>query len=1027
MNLPSKRFGFLCLHFALVLFGVSSLRAAVPDPVSEGHEHNIVAAQVMNRTLLAVMEQYYDPARMDPGAMFRGGLDALVKNVAELQVSWSQDKKAVTLHLLQGRITLSADQIKSPWSLSRAFQQIFAFIREHLPTVDQPDYRSIEYAATNGMLSTLDPHTNAMLPELWNEMQMNTQGEFEGIGIRITTDKRAPCSGELTVVEVFNNTPAFHAGLKTGDKIIQIDGDSTVNITTDAAAKRLRGKRGTTVNVRIKRPDGSQRDVPIIRQTIPIDSVKWRMLAGQVGYVELVGFQPSSAEEMRDALRALHKQNMKGLILDLRSNPGGLLNAAIDIADLFVSSGTIVTTAGRQREDREVSNAKFADTEPAYPLVVLIDTYSASAAEIVAGAVRNHGRALLVGERSFGKGSVQTIMPLPGEGALRLTVQQYLTPGDISIQAVGVVPDIRLSSYAVNRDALQISSRERSYSEETLAAHLTSPSPLATQRVSRQTSHELPYLIPEKERRLELAEARKCTLEGDERATFRSRYEVEFARELITMTQGATTAELLIDAQRLIASRIAAHDKDLQNAFRRIGINWTSANAPQDAAATITPSADLQAEIAVVGQSDARQDFRLRVTVTNRGTTAVHRLRGKTKSDNPLLSEIDLAFGRIAPGASQKWEAPITVFPLTSTRVDPVTVHFESDEGIAPAPVSIDVRVQERTPPVLSYAWYLEDLGNGNGHLEPAETFRMHVIVRNDGAGPTFASAANLSANAGIDVEHGHFDIGVLAPGKSAQGTFSFRVHPEFPHAQNNVRFVVEEWVPFKTLLNIALLDQELVLPISALKPAPEAASGTVTISGEQDVWLFETPDAHGRRVAKAAPGAAFAVDKRMGDFFRVVLGKGRTAWVSEKRVVPGGKAQQQHVPVLSMLPDIRIDAAVPNAVSSERIRISGVAHHIAGVRDVLVFVNSEKVLYQLAESNAPTLAFSAELPLKAGMNQVQIIARHDERTFDSRVLSIRRTDKSAAAPTTATTATNDDGANANANAKANAASSAAP
>ncbi|MBW2278164.1 MAG: PDZ domain-containing protein, partial [Deltaproteobacteria bacterium] len=247
-------------------------------------------AQVVDRVILAVMEYYYDSSRIDPVGMFKSAMDGLQMSIAEVKVEYDDKQGWATVEVLDEKLKVDMGEIRSPWALSRALRRVLGFMDEQLPKGEN-DPLEVEYRVANGILQTLDPHSNALPPDLYEDLRMGTSGEFGGLGIKITTDRRSPCNGTLTVVEVFENTPAERAGLKTGDKILRIESESTVNITTSEAAERLRGTPGTKVKVQIRRVDGSVKNVEITRRLIPIESVVWKMLDGDVGYISLEAFQ----------------------------------------------------------------------------------------------------------------------------------------------------------------------------------------------------------------------------------------------------------------------------------------------------------------------------------------------------------------------------------------------------------------------------------------------------------------------------------------------------------------------------------------------------------------------------------------------------------------------------------------------------------------------------------------------------------------------------------------------------------------
>jgi len=311
--------------------------------------------------------------------------------------------------------------------------------------VEEVDRKKLLEGAVNGMLAALDPHSAYLPPEPFTEMKVEMSGSFGGLGIEISLKE-----GKLTVVSPIEDTPAWRAGIKAGDQIWKIDGTPTRDLSIVQAVKRMRGERGTKVTLTILRNGETEpRVFPLVRDIIKIRSIKARTLEPGYGYVRISHFQERTGEDFANALKNLRAENggtLKGLVLDLRNNPGGLLEMAVAVAGRFVGerldNGLIVYTEGREEFARRRYSATVGDKEPRYPLVVLINSGSASASEIVAGALQDHGRAVIMGTPSFGKGSVQSVVPMKDGAGLKLTTALYYTPKGRSIQAKGIIPDI---------------------------------------------------------------------------------------------------------------------------------------------------------------------------------------------------------------------------------------------------------------------------------------------------------------------------------------------------------------------------------------------------------------------------------------------------------------------------------------------------------------------------------------------------------------------------------------------------------
>ena len=320
------------------------------------------------------------------------------------------------------------------------FGDVFQRVRSSY--VEEVEDKDLIEAAINGMLTSLDPHSSFLPDDSFKKMQVQTTGRFGGLGIEVTMD-----SGFVKVVSPIDDTPAAKAGLQPEDYIIAVNDETVLGLTLNEAVERLRGPIGSEVVITVQRGQEEPFDVTIIRDEIKIKSVRSELFE-DVGYIRLTTFSEQTTPGLLDAVDELRSQageaGLAGLVLDLRNNPGGLLGEAIKVSDAFLEEGEIVSTRGRDDADISHAYARPGDIAAGLPLVVLINSGSASASEIVAGALKDHNRAILMGNRSFGKGSVQSVIPMPGFGAMRLTTARYFTPSGVSIQAKGIAPDIEV-------------------------------------------------------------------------------------------------------------------------------------------------------------------------------------------------------------------------------------------------------------------------------------------------------------------------------------------------------------------------------------------------------------------------------------------------------------------------------------------------------------------------------------------------------------------------------------------------------
>jgi carboxyl-terminal processing protease len=354
---------------------------------------------------------------------------------------------AVVLLSLRQDISAATSNSTETYKQLNLFGEVFERVRAEY--VEDVSDDSLVESAINGMLTSLDPHSNYLNTKNFNDMKVQTRGEFGGLGIEVSME-----NGLVKVVSPIDDTPAARAGLKPGDLITHLDGDPVQGMTLPEAVEKMRGPVSSEIRLTIRREGKDPFDVKLVRATIKIQSVRSHLEGDNIAYIRITTFNEQTDVGLNNAMKNLKQQaggKLLGVVLDLRNDPGGLLDQAVAVADAFLDKGEIVSTRGRRSEDAQRYNARPGDIAAGLPVAVLINGGSASASEIVAGALQDHHRAILLGTRSFGKGSVQTIIPLPGHGAMRLTTARYYTPSGRSIQAKGIEPDIVVEAAKIEK------------------------------------------------------------------------------------------------------------------------------------------------------------------------------------------------------------------------------------------------------------------------------------------------------------------------------------------------------------------------------------------------------------------------------------------------------------------------------------------------------------------------------------------------------------------------------------------------
>ena len=445
---------------------------------------------------------YVYPERIKTAEMLKEALLWEERIIPEVLTDFTESTNTQTVTVDDISKTYDLSKIRRSKDMVEILQDALTFINSYRQTNETITANNIEYTAINGMLTQLDPHSIILPPKEFNEFKIGTTGKFGGLGMVVGLR-----DGILMVISPIEGTPAARAGMKAGDKIIEIDGESTINMTLTESVGKLRGDPGTQVVLSVMTEKATEpKQVTLKREIIAIPTVESASLDNDLGYIKIRNFQDDTSQCLNEHLKRLKTSNnrIKGLIIDLRNNSGGLLDQAIEVADKFIEKGPIVVTVGPSGHPQEIQEARKTDTdEGPYPIVVLVDAGSASGAEIVAGALKENNRAVIVGDRSFGKGSVQQLIELMDGSALKLTIAKYLTPLFTDIQSVGITPDIKFIPATVIKDNINLFRGIVALREEDLKQHLDEhpkgDTPFATIKYFLETKEKDKTEEPEEE------------------------------------------------------------------------------------------------------------------------------------------------------------------------------------------------------------------------------------------------------------------------------------------------------------------------------------------------------------------------------------------------------------------------------------------------------------------------------------------------------------------------------------------------
>ncbi|MGN6105466.1 MAG: MXAN_5808 family serine peptidase [Kofleriaceae bacterium] len=966
------------------------MRAAPGKQVQQKHE--LTALKIFNMTLVRIKDRYVDPGRVDPRKMLYGALESVQFNIPEVLVEPDVAHHKVKITVNDRPEVFDTEDVDSPWRLAAKLKRMFRFIEANMNA--GTDLAKVEYAAVNGMLNTLDPHSVLMDPEQARDMDVSTSGKFGGLGIVIRMiDKK------LTVVKPMKNTPASRQGIKTGDHIVKINHDLTENLTSNEAVDRMRGDPKTPVTLWIERKgvQGLTR-YDLIRDIIRVQQVDYKLLDKGVGYVRVKQFSKGIANDVAEAMRQMSAQGASSWILDLRGNPGGLLDESVQLADLFVDSGTVVTTvSGRDREARRAEHG-FGDTTA--PLAVLVNGGSASASEIVAGALKNLDRAVIIGTRTFGKGTVQELYDNEDKSKLKLTIAQYLTPGDRSIQNLGIVPDIALQRMYIPEkndapeDFVRLLPPTRTYGEKDLDATLVSSYAKDTDK----PAYEVPFVVERKKPTAGTDPAQTNKPEDDDEALDADEvvedFEMRFAKELVSSVSGNSRPKLVAAASRTITKIRGDEEKKLTAALGTIGVDWSAPPAGQaepanlEVALTTSPN----------GRVRAGDVVSVTATVKNTGAGAAYRVLPRIHADDMVFDDAELPIGKVAPGETRSFTTKLKVPRDALDRVDRLGVEVKEARNAPTKVVPTELSIEAAPRPVFAYAYQLIDEGNGDGLVQRGEKFTLKVQVKNTGAGPTEQATVLLRNATGdgvtLDKSRKEFsDKDAIAPGQVKELTFPLTTSSALRGDE-----LILELMAYDAALDVQSSEKlrfKIQPPIDGQRIA-----GDVTVKTSTTIRAGASADAS--VVGAAARGTSYAAIGTYGAFTKVKLSKdgSRSGFIPSSALSAGGSGSGAFTPVWNSTPPVISLATKGLETTGETYRLSGSVSDEQHVEDVYVFVSnqtakveSRKVFYRSNRNgkDPKTMSFSADLPLWPGSNMVTVVARSNAEVKSIKTMFVYR------------------------------------
>ncbi len=935
---------------ALIILFALVLNASLFDRIlSTSKDYSISQGEITVYALRAVKNKYLNKSKLQASDLLAEGLNAIQDQLPEVIIKYDKNSELVDVQIYNRKYTAQVRRMKDLYDIAYVLKQVYGYIEKNYKPEPPMEITDVEYIAVNGILKKLDPHSYIFTPKEFEEFTSSTEGNFGGLGIVISVND----DGEIAVVSPMDGTPAMKAGIEANDVIVQIDDESAINMSLNEAVERMRGKPDTEVTLRIKRAGVPELiKFTLVRAVIKIESVVKEMPAPGIGYIKLSGFMENTYPAMLSALEDLKKKGMKGLVLDMRNNSGGLLSQAIKISDIFLKQGVIVSTVGE--DEKDVSDATVEDTDILdIPVIVMINEGTASAAEIVTAALKKNGRAAVIGRKSFGKGSVQNLFPIAGGGGLKLTIAQYLTPGDISIQSVGVTPDIELRQAYISKEKISIfDDGDDILKEENLKEHIVSDyvpkdieKPAMTIRYFKEYK-DIDQII--KERRKEKVGA------------FKSDEEIEIA---IKVLSGSTMFK-----QTVFDSASKLKEKEWDNILAKLsstGVQWKkmmSLKQPsvKDLKATLLNSSTL------VGGKE------LQLTFKAEHSGEIENLIGILETKIPYLKRVEVPFGTFSGSVertvnvklpeSVQWRKESATFKLCHGTPEKVL----KTEVIPVETVPVDM------PDMIFSVLAVESAGRIDGKVQYGEKIKLILSMKNTGKGALLDGRAMIiNANNSKDmfINSGTMPL-TLAPGETKTAEFSFELNSAPKDSKDPVRLVISVY-DYKTKYNAGF-----TIPVATSDAGCLFETRAEDYEIEKDTVLYTSADlkeVYGRTAEKGAVKTA----GKCGEAYQTADGM----WLrsdSLKKVQGEQKKPAVNLNYPVSMPEISFTKNPEIAADGKMTVFFSVNR--AEVKDVFVYLNDKKIYYERVDSQNGEQKISLPVVFENMTNEINIAVKgHDK------------------------------------------------
>lgn len=764
-----KKFSLLFLGYIFIVFLFNHLFAQNYFPKSDQ----------INQVLQDLRGDYVDADRLNPEKMLRASLEQLARDIPSVVLKDVQGEplNGFTLQVNKKVQKFSVSRIKTLNDLSNILQTIIIYIKENL--VEEKNFKEIDYTAITGLLSVLDPYTSLLVPKVYTEFQEDIGGNYSGVGMYIGIREE-----KLQVVSPIFNSPAYRAGLQGKDNILQIDGESTINMSVATASSKIKGPVGTKVKLLIERKSFEEPKIfEITRASIALKSAKGLELktkAGRVGYILISRFHEKTASEVAEVLEKLRMSlsDFQGIVLDLRNNPGGILQQAAKVSNKFLKKGVIVTTAGINNKERHVYKARSINTAPNIPIIVLMNGNSASAAEILAAALKQNHRALVIGTQSFGKGSVQQLRKYRDGSALKLTIAKYLTPNKNSLHSVGIFPHIEVNPWFIDDKNISIISRKKLFPEKEDKFADWANAPVQKPRYSFN------YLLDSNfKQELFTTSEVKADIAGFDIENLKKNYLLYLAVSILENNSTANFEQLLASAIKTVEKKEQTQNIKLQNKLEEIGISWRAKKyIPKNLKINFwgQPKEENSCSNPQEHELKAGSEITLCLELVNSSDKETIRLQAFSTSEHPLFDKKQFVFGNIPPKKSKKWYVSVRIPEDFPTAEVPLTINVLNAKEEEILAKKFFFRVTEIPQPKFQYTI---SASSKNGQIIAPHTVDLKVEIHNQTAVASGKLGINLKNGEGkrIFLTSGKDSIEKLTSKKSQILDFGFELRNPIP------------------------------------------------------------------------------------------------------------------------------------------------------------------------------------------------------------------------------------------------------